>query len=101
MLVSMGVLTAADAIILERACECYAEVNELKLDLRANGRVQVVTTQSGDRMERQRPQVAMLADADRRLKSYLVELGLSPASRSKVHVQAETQEDPADKYFAA
>lgn len=98
---AMGVLTAADAIVLERACECYAEVNELKMELRSGGRVQVVPTKGGAPMERQRPQVAMLADADRRLKSYLVELGLSPAARSKVHATEQPDETEADKYFAS
>jgi len=97
---SMGVLAKADGLALERLCECYAEVVELSRDIQKNGRTQVVVTKSGDAFERQRPQVAMLAAADRRLKSYIVEFGLSPAARSKVHVSQDAEETKADRYFA-
>lgn len=42
----------------------------------------------------------MLADADRRFKSYLVEFGLTPAARSKVKMNGgEEEEDPLNQYF--
>ncbi|MFS9669001.1 P27 family phage terminase small subunit, partial [Klebsiella pneumoniae] len=38
--------------------------------------------------------------ADRRVKSYLVEFGLTPAARTKVKVNGETpQEYTLDKFF--
>jgi P27 family predicted phage terminase small subunit len=49
------------------------------------------------------PAVAMLADADRRFKSYLVEFGLTPAARSKVNTlpdEEEGRKDPLAQYFA-
>lgn len=100
ILQGMGVLDTSDGLALERLCECYVEVRELTKDIRENGRTQKVQTESGAAFERQRPQVAMLADADRRFKSYLVEFGMSPAARSKVHASPEDTETPADKYFA-
>jgi P27 family predicted phage terminase small subunit len=99
LLASMGIIAKADGIAFERLCECYAEVNELQAALRDGGRVQVVITKSGDSFERQRPQVAMLADADRRLKGYLVEFGLSPAARSKVNVAEQEEQSAAADYF--
>ena len=46
------------------------------------------------------PAVAMLADADRRFKSYLVEFGLTPAARTKVKVDGgEKEEDPLNQFF--
>lgn len=97
MLDAMGVLTQADAIELEVLCEDYAEWLELKKDIQANGRVQTVTTKSGDEFIRQRPQVGMLQDADRRLKGHLAEFGLTPASRSKVTISEKSEGE--DKYF--
>ncbi len=53
------------------------------------------------------PAVAMLADADRRFKSYLVEFGLTPAARTKVKVDGGEKKktrstsssvDPATQY---
>lgn len=100
MLQAMGVLDRADAMALERLCETYAEVVELTRDIRERGRTQTTITESGSEMERQRPQVAMLADADRRFKSYLVEFGLSPAARSKVQVVPEVEESAAARFFS-
>jgi phage terminase small subunit len=42
----------------------------------------------------------MLADADRRFKSYLVEFGLTPAARSKVQIKDdEPKEDQFAEFF--
>jgi len=101
LLFSMGVLTPADAIALERLCYCYAEVRQLEAEIAEKGRNQEVETNSGDVMERQRPAVAQLADADRRLKSYLVEFGLTPAARSKVNVSEPEKPSNATNYFGS
>ncbi|MNY64462.1 Phage terminase, small subunit [compost metagenome] len=46
------------------------------------------------------PAVAMLADVDRRFKSYLVEFGLTPAARSKVQIKDdEPKEDQFAEFF--
>lgn len=101
MLDRIGVLTEADAAALEQMAETYAELVALRADIAANGRFQVVTTKSGDEMERMRPAYAALMDADRRLKAWLVEFGKTPAARSKVkaHGDQDEQADPAAAYF--
>jgi P27 family predicted phage terminase small subunit len=101
MLDRIGVLTEADAAALEQVSETYAEIVALRADIAANGRFQTVITKSGDEMERMRPAYSALMDADRRLKAWLVEFGVTPAARSKVKVNgaAEKQEDPAAAYF--
>lgn len=99
LLKDMGILSRGDGAALEQLAECYAEVQELRADIRANGRVQSVTTKSGDVFERQRPVVAMYQDADRRLKSYLVEFGLTPAARSKVHASEVEDNQKQSSYF--
>lgn len=90
-----GLITEADVFALERACETVAEVQELKADIAENGRTQKVKIKGAKKgeksviMERQRPQVSMLQDADRRLKAWLVEFGLTPAARTKVEANPE------------
>lgn len=84
ILEQMGVVTMADALAVERLAACYAELVELDEDIRQNGHTQKTETVSGATLERQRPQVAMRSDADRRFKMYLIEFGLTPASRSGV-----------------
>jgi hypothetical protein len=45
-------------------------------------------------MIRVRPEVAMIADADRRLMAWLARFGLSPADRSRVSEIVGTQPNP-------
>ncbi len=101
MLDKIGVLTEADGAALEQISETYAEVVSLRADIATNGRFQTVATKSGDEMERLRPAYSALMDADRRLKAWLVEFGVTPAARGKVKVNGATekQEDPSSAYF--
>ena len=96
----MGVLTEADAYALERLAELYAEIVELSEVLAREGRTYESATQHGT-IVRPRPEAAMLADADRRFRAYLVEFGLTPSARSKVRADGASaeSEDPAEAYF--
>ena len=99
LLAGMGVLTEADLIAFERLCECYAEVQTARDAIAAaGGATYETTTDKGDTMYRSRPEAAAMADADRRLKTWLTEFGLTPAARSRVSVQGEQTDDLA-KYF--
>ncbi len=99
ILMKMGVLTGADAIALERLVECYSEVRKLAEVVEAEGHTYETTSQSGDLIIRRRPESAQLADADKRLRAYLVEFGLTPAARSKVDADGEQDEGKAKAYF--
>ncbi|WP_188036009.1 phage terminase small subunit P27 family [Pseudomonas sp. EZ-C24] len=96
----MGVLTEADGFALERLCDCYAEILALREIVDAQGRTYETTSTQGELVLKANPAVAMLADVDRRFKSYLVEFGLTPAARSKVQVkQNDDEEDPLAEHF--
>jgi P27 family predicted phage terminase small subunit len=98
----MGVLTEADAYALERGCAVYAEILAYQRLVDEGGATYTTTSMSGDKVLKANPAVAMLADADRRFKAWLVEFGLTPAARSKVHVQNPDdgeQEDPMQEFF--
>lgn len=100
LLDQMGVLTQADAYALERLAELYAEIVDLTAALATHGRVYESSTESGGTIVRPRPEAAMLADADRRFRAYLIEFGLTPAARSKVRGNGgEEEADPAAAYF--
>lgn len=97
----MGVLTEADGFALERLCDCYAEILTLRELIDAQGRTYETTSTQGESVLKANPAVAMLADVDRRFKSYLVEFGLTPAARSKVQVKEhDDKEDPLAEHFA-
>lgn len=116
----MGVLTLADGLALERLCDVYAEILDLQKEIKKNGRtyeslrpMDDIPTPNHDEgtsgpvaMEqyliKPNPAVAMLADADRRFKAYLVEFGLTPAARSKIQISSgdgKKKENPIDSYF--
>lgn len=104
----MGVLTEADGAALERLCDCYAEILECRELIAKQGRTySSIRGFGGEDSEieqvlmKANPAVAMLADADRRFKSYLVEFGLTPAARSKVHAKTDDDEkqDPLAEFF--
>jgi hypothetical protein len=48
---------------------------------------------------RARPEVALRADADMRLRAYLNDFGLMPAVRSKVQARGTAGSGPLDRYF--
>ncbi|MEO0036681.1 MAG: hypothetical protein RLZZ501_2704, partial [Pseudomonadota bacterium] len=90
----------ADGFGLERLAETYAEILRYRSLIEADGVTYTTTGTSGDALIKAHPAVAMLADADRRFKSYLVEFGLTPAARTKVKVDGKDQKaDPIDAYF--
>ena len=91
VLAARGQLSLDSYWSLIALCECFGEWEELRQDIRTNGRTQKVKIKDAAKsrskasvMERQRPQVAMFQDADRRLKGWLIEFGLTDASRGKV-----------------
>jgi P27 family predicted phage terminase small subunit len=116
LLVDMGVLAVNDAIGLEALCEAYAEVREARESLKRpitltdsegnsyevakGGELVYVTVGKGGPMIRVRPEMAVIADADRRLRACLAEFGLTPAARSRVQVLDGKEEDnPLAKFI--
>lgn len=46
------------------------------------------------------PAVGISFEAQKAMKSFLIEFGLTPASRAKIHVEKEKEADPMAEYFA-
>jgi P27 family predicted phage terminase small subunit len=98
----MGVLTEADGIALEMLSEAYADFLAAKAELKAVGSDYYQTsTASGDAMHRIHPAVAQRNDADRRIRAWLAEFGMTPSARARVKADAEAEEDRAASYFEA
>ncbi len=97
----MGVLTEADTAALERMCDCYTDILECRDLIHRDGRTYSVTTPGGDALIKGNPAVGQLRAADALFKSYLVEFGLTPSARSKVHSLAEDDHkaDPLAEFF--
>lgn len=128
MLDRMGVLTEADGLALERLCECYADILEARESLALpieveerdprdrrdvdglpvmvtrqvaeGGSLTYITYGKSGPMLRSRPELALIADADRRFRGYLSDFGLTPAARSKVSAtDPGAAADPRASYF--
>lgn len=96
----IGVLTEVDAIALEMLCEAYAEVLEARAALKTFGSNYYTTVgKDGGLMYRAHPAVAVLQDADRRIKSWAAEFGMTPSARTRVKVDGEQEADSADRFF--
>jgi P27 family predicted phage terminase small subunit len=97
----MGILTEVDATALEMLCEAYADFLSASAVLQAQGSDFYETkNQSGSTMWRAHPALAKKQDADRRIRGWLAEFGMTPSARSRVKADAEAkQEDAAAKYF--
>ena len=101
MLMNMGVLTEADGLGLAVLCEAYADYAEARATLNNMASWYYKTTNSsGGEMWRSHPAVGVVQDGDRRLRSWLVEHGMTPAARARLRVEpSRTEEDPAEAYF--
>jgi P27 family predicted phage terminase small subunit len=109
LLAGMGVLTKADAMALEALCVTYGEWRRHDAVLAREGETysSPVLDKRGDPVLddgvpvpgiiRARPEVSLRADADRRLRAWLIEFGLSPSARSKVHAEPPTRRQPGQE----
>ena len=97
----MGVLTEADSFALERLCDCYADILACRILIERDGRTYETVDQGGNTLIKNNPAVNQLRAADSQFKSYLVEFGLTPAARSKVHAipDDDDKKDPLKEFF--
>jgi len=97
----MGVLTEADGMALEMLCEAYADYLKARRELAVFGSEYYETINAqGGVMHRPHPAVAVMQDADRRIKAWVAEFGLSPSARTRVQASdGAAQDDPAESYF--
>ena len=100
LLKARGQLSLDGAEALEQLAYCANEVRELREQLRVEGRTVKQITVTGEEMIRANPAQAMFADADRRLRGWLSEFGLTDATRSKVAAGGEEPKtnDPLAAY---
>ena len=105
LLDGMGVLTVADGTALALLCDVLAEYLDARAVTAALGATytseSIARDEDGNtvvtRMVRARPEVAMYQDAWKRARAMLAEFGLTPSSRSRLHVGGAAEEaDPLE-----
>jgi P27 family predicted phage terminase small subunit len=96
----LGVLTTADATALANLCEAAADLEAARSALAARpGLTYENVTAAGGVTHRPYPEVALVRDADRRVRVWLSAFGLTPADRSRVSILEKTDEDPAARFL--
>lgn len=95
------VLTKAERSIIELACIAYSEMRQARKSIMTHGSQTYETTnQNGDTIFKSLPEVAIAADAWRRYRAAVCELGFTPAARAKVStVEPDEDSSPEEKYF--
>jgi len=97
-LYDVGVLTVADRAVLAAYCQCYARWVEAEGMIEAEGSIQ--TNPKGYMVKS--PWVEIAHQSLTQMRAYMVELGMTPSSRSRV--KAVDQKDKptlAEQLFAA
>lgn len=82
-LLAMGVVGQVDANALETLCAVYARIRDCRKIIAAQGLTYESCTETGGVIVRPRPEVNILAVAEKEYRALLAEFGLTPASRSK------------------
>src|SRR5262245_20007818 len=77
----MGVLTYADAWALEQLAEEYAEILQLRKEIKKNGCLSTRTNKFGEKYKYINPACLALSDAEKRFRAMMAEFGLTPSAR--------------------
>lgn len=91
---SMGTLAVEWGDVIASYAASQEEVEIYSAALVAHGRIYETTTQTGDTMFRPRPENALRSDAMKRAQTFRAELGLGPASKSRVSVGKKNESNP-------
>lgn len=94
---ALGILSPEWRDVIAAYAACQEEIEIYSAIITQEGRVYTTTTQTGDTMFRARPEVAMRSDAMRRAQTLRAELGLGPASKSRVSAEKKHESNPFDE----
>lgn len=93
---ALGILSPEWRDVIAAYAACQEEIEIFSAIIAQEGRIYTTTTQTGDTMFRARPEVAMRSDAMRRAQTLRAELGLGPASKSRVSADKKHESNPFD-----
>lgn len=91
---ALGTLSPEWSDAIAEYASCIDEVRLTTAVIEDLGATYAIETKSGGTMFRARPEVAMRGDAMRRAQSLRAELGLGPASKSRVSAKPPAEENP-------
>lgn len=100
VLQKLPVSAESDILAIQRMAECYAELRQHAETLKREGWHYTSETKTGT-IIRAHPAAGLLSDADRRLRAYMTDFGLTPAARTKVKGEGngDTPKDPLSEFL--
>jgi P27 family predicted phage terminase small subunit len=99
------VLTKIDGKALAAYCHAFARWMEAEVEIRRLGIVVMEPIFNGERFlgckYKKNPAVTISETAQKIMKAFLVEFGMTPSSRSRVRIEKPTEADPMDEFLKA
>jgi len=104
-LIALGVLSKVDAKALAAYCHSFARWFQAEQDVTKYGviveePVLLMGEPTGYMRLKKNPACTVSETAMKTMKSFLVEFGMTPASRTRIRIEKPKQEDPLDAYLA-
>lgn len=96
-LMTLGLLTEVDRAALAAYCQCWARWVQAEEAMRDPEHRMVTLTDSGYPVVT--PWIGVANNAMKQMLRYLTEFGMTPASRSRVTVNKETEVDPYEEFL--
>jgi P27 family predicted phage terminase small subunit len=97
----LQLLTQCDRAALAAYCVCYADWIKAQKVIDKEGQVYESTNHNtGTTLIKIHPAVRIALDCMKLMRAYLVEFGLTPASRTRIHVDKAPTEDPMDEFLS-
>ena len=96
---ALGVLTTVDGLALAMLCEAWADYRQAREILALEGSTYTRMTAAGSTSVVARPEAAISSDAWKRMKSMLIEFGLTPSSRTRVSIRPHQTKSEFEKYL--
>lgn len=101
-LYGMGVLTSVDGLALRMLCENWERFMEARRIVNAYGSMTYETQSTGGILIKVNPAVGIMERADRAIRGWCSEFGLTPAARSRVEKALDDgEEDEIESFFAS
>lgn len=93
----LGLLTSIDRTALSAYCETYVTWVDALAKCREMGLI--VKTSNGNPI--QNPYLSVASQAEKRMRGWLSEFGMTPSSRTRISVDAAPEEDPYEAFLMA
>lgn len=84
---TLGILTEIDRVALAAYCQCYSKWRQAE----AKAKIEIYETENG--YQSQSPYINIANKYLRELRALMAEFGMTPSSRSRIHVQKQDEGD--------